>query len=149
MPTITFRIDPITITAVTEPDHAPPPHGTLRWHVGPMLTQGDAMPIEVSLTTEQQVRLSITPTTPAGAPAPIDGPATWTLQGSGAVVPIDQTSCWYKAAAPVGDAVVTVQADADMGAGVVTLADTATMHVQTPMATQLGMAAEQPVLQTP
>jgi hypothetical protein len=107
------------------------------------------MPIEVTMTTEEQVRLSITPVTPGGQPAPIDGQAQWSVQGAGTVESIDATSAWYKASTTVGDAVVTVAADADMGQGVVNLADTATIHVQTPMATQLGMAADAPVLQTP
>ena len=103
------------------------------------------MPLEVSLSTEEQVRLSITPTTPGGDPAPIEGTAQWEVDGTCTVQPIDATSAWILAGA-VGDSVVTVAADADLGAGVVTIMDTATMHVANPMAANLGLAAGTPEL---
>jgi hypothetical protein len=106
------------------------------------------MPLEILMSTEEQVRLSITPETPGGAPAPIDGEAHWTVEGACTVTPIDATSCWCIAGTTPGDSVVTVSADADMGQGFVPLADTAVIHVANPMAASLGMSADPPILQT-
>lgn len=106
------------------------------------------MSIEVSVTTEQKVRLAITPMTPAGNPAPLDGPAQWSVDGACTIEAIDDTSAWVSAAATIGDSVVTVTADADLGSGVVPLADTCVVHVANPMASSLGLAADEPVLKT-
>ena len=132
------HIEQITITGTPAP--------SLRWHVGPVQQKGMPMPVEVTMTTEQQVRLSITPTTAGGDPATLDGPAEWTVDGACTLTPIDDTSTWVLASATIGDSVVTVMADADLGTGVVNLMDTATIHVQTPMAENLGMVADEPVL---
>jgi hypothetical protein len=106
------------------------------------------MSIEVSLTTEQQARLSVTPMTPAGNPATLDGEAQWSVEGDCTVEPIDATSAWIKSGTAIGDSVVTVSADADLGSGVVPLADTCIVHVANPMATNLGLEADEPVLKT-
>jgi hypothetical protein len=105
------------------------------------------MPLEVSLSTEEQVRLSITPLTPGGEPAPVDGPAQWSVEGTCTVEPIDDTSAWVLAGA-MGDSVVTVACDADLGSGVVPLGDTCVMHEANPMAASLGLSAEAPILKT-
>ena len=60
---------------------------------------------------------------------------------------IDATSVWVVAGALVGDSVVTVACDADMGSGVIPLGDTCLVHVATPMAAISALAADQPVLQ--
>jgi hypothetical protein len=133
--------DELTITAV--------PALTLRWHVGPIQPKGDGgMPLEVSMSTEEKCRLAITPMTPGGQPAPIDGDAQWSVEGSCTLEPIDATSAWVIAGDSPGDSVVTIAADADLGTGVVPLADTATIHVANPMAANLGLQADQPVLKT-
>src|SRR5262245_44789517 len=126
------------------------PAPTLRWHVGPILRKSGEtpMPLEVSMSTEEQVRLAITPETPGGQPAPVDGQAQWTVEGACTLQPIDATSCWCLAGTTPGDSVVTVSADADMGAGFVPLADTAVIHVSNPMAANLGMSADPPMLKT-
>jgi hypothetical protein len=107
------------------------------------------MPIDVTLTTEEKVRLAITPMTPGGQPAPVDGDALWDVDGDCTVEPIDATSAWVLSGATVGDSVITVSADADMGGGIVTIMDVATVHVGSPMAANLGLAADAPALKTP
>jgi len=104
------------------------------------------MPLEVSLSTEEKVRLSVTPMTPGGQPATVDGAVQWSVEGACTLEAIDATSTWVLAGATVGDSVVTAAADADLGTGVVPLADTATIHVANPMAANLGMEADEPVL---
>jgi hypothetical protein len=103
------------------------------------------MPIDVTLSTEEQVRLSITPMTPGGQPASIDGPATWDVDGTCTLQSIDDTSVWVIAGAQ-GDSVISVLVDADMGDGLLSIMDTATIHVAMPMAANLGLGADAPVL---
>jgi hypothetical protein len=140
---ITIHIDTIEQVTITGT-----PGPTIRWHVGPMqpLT-GGSMPIEVTMTTEMQVRLAITPSTPGGDPAPIDGPAQWTIQGPCTLVPIDDLSTWVRGGpGSQGDSTVTVQCDADMGQGFVPIGDTSLIHVSMPMAASVGLKADEPVL---
>ena len=139
---ITIHIDTVNIQTVTMTGTPGP---TLVWHVGPLCKKGTrGMPLEVSMTTEQQCRLSITPTTPGGDPATIDGEAQWSVEGACTLTPIDATSTWVVAGDHSAIRVVTVACDADLGSGVVPLGDTCLVHVATPMAANLGLAVDQP-----
>jgi hypothetical protein len=132
----------ITITAVSA--------ASIRWHVGPVeLKETTVMPIEVTLTNEEKVRLTVTPMTPGGEPAPIDGEAQWSIEGTCTTEVIDATSAWVISGTEIGDSVLTVACDADLGSGVVPLADTAVIHVHNPMAANLGLAADTPQLKNP
>jgi len=106
------------------------------------------MPIEVTLTTEEKVRLAISPVTAAGNPAPVDGAAKWTVEGACTAEPIDDASAWIIAGTAMGDSTVTVAVDADLGAGVVPIGDTCLVHVNNPMASSVGLQADAPVLKT-
>ena len=142
---MTIHIDTVHIETVTM--LAPQP--SLRWHVGPVQPKGATMPIEVSMTTEERVRLSITPMTPGGQPATVDGEAQWSVEGACTVEPIDATSAWLTSSDTPGDSTVTVACDADLGSGVVPLGDTCLAHVSNPMAAQLGLTAGAPEMKTP
>ena len=142
---ITINIDTVNIDTMSVTGAAKP---YLLWHVGPVIKKGaKRMPLDLSLSSEEQCRLSITPLTPGGDPAPIDGEAAWSVEGTCTVEPIDATSVWV-IAGDVGDSTVTVLCDADMGDGVVHLADTCVVHVATRMAANLGLTADAPVLKT-
>jgi hypothetical protein len=104
------------------------------------------MPIEVSMTNEERVRLTITPMTPGGQPAQVDGAAQWSVEGSCTVEPINDTSAWILSGDTIGDSTVTVGCDADLGEGVVALGDTCLVHVGNPMAANLGLSAGTPEL---
>jgi hypothetical protein len=123
------------------------PAPTIRWHVGPVRCKEVAVPIEVSLTTEEKCRLAIQPMTPGGQPAPVDGPAQWSVEGTCTVEPIDDTSAWLLAGT-MGDSTVTVGVDADLGSGVVPIGDTCLVHVSNPQAASVGLSADAPVLKT-
>jgi hypothetical protein len=124
------------------------PAPSLRWHIGPVQRQEDMrMPIEISMTTEEQCRLAVTPMTAGGQPATVDGAAQWSVEGTCTVTPIDATSAWV-IAGEMGDSTVTVGVDADLGEGVVPIGDTCLVHVQNPMAASVGLAADTPVLKT-
>src|SRR5262245_22912901 len=106
------------------------------------------MPIEVSMSTEEKVRLAITPLTAGGQPATVDGPAQWTVEGTCTVQPIDDTSAWVLSGA-MGDSTISVGVDADLGTGTQPIGDTCLVHVSNPMAASVGLAADAPVLKTP
>jgi hypothetical protein len=132
-------IDQVTITGMPAP--------SIRWHVGPMQAKtGGAMPIEVSMTTEEKCRMAVAPMTAGGQPATVDGAAQWSVEGSCTVEPIDDTSAWVVAGSTMGDSTVTVALDADLGQGVVPIGDTALIHVENPQAASVGLSAEEPVL---
>jgi hypothetical protein len=132
-------IEQITMTGTLAP--------SLRWHVGPMQPKGTGMPIEISLTSEEKCRLSITPMTPGGQPATVDGPAQWSVEGTCTVEAIDETSAWVISGA-MGDSTITVACDADLGNGVVPIGDTCLVHVSNPEAASVGLQADAPVLKT-
>jgi hypothetical protein len=104
------------------------------------------MPIEVSMTTEEKCRMAVTPMTPGGQPATVDGAAQWSVEGSCTIEPIDDTSAWIVSGATLGDSTVTVGLDADLGAGVVAIGDTCLVHVNNPQAASVGLSADTPVL---
>jgi hypothetical protein len=142
---MTIHIDTILIDQVTMTVPAAP---SLRWHVGPVqLKETHVMPIEVTLTTEEKCRLAITPMTAGGQPATVDGAAQWSVEGTCTVESIDATSAWVLAGA-MGDSTVTVGVDADLGAGVIPIGDTALIHVENPQAASVGLAADEPVLKS-
>jgi hypothetical protein len=139
-----IHIDEVHIGTITVVGGQPP---ALQWHVGPVVQQiGGSMPIEVSISTEEKVRLAVTPLTAGGQPATVDGPAQWSVAGACTVEPIDDTSAWILAGSTMGDSTVTVGCDADLGEGVVPLGDTCLVHVSNPMAANLGLSADAPVM---
>lgn len=104
------------------------------------------MPIEVSLTTEQQVRVRATPKTLTGRPAALDGPLTaMVVTGDGSVAPgADDLEVVLKSGDAPGDTTFLISGDADLGEGVVSVEDTVTLHVAGALAANLGLAASAP-----
>lgn len=119
------------------------------WHVG-LVTPKERhtpMPLEVDLTTEQQVRIHATPMTPGGHPATVDGDVQFDVQsGDCTVVRIDSMSADIISGSTPGDCVVLVSADADLGAGVMSVQDTILVHLMNPNAASLGLTVDAPVL---
>ena len=121
-----------------------------RWRIGPVVPKGANMPVELTITREQKCRVFVEPVTAGGQPAPLDGPVQFSISGACTLEPIDDKSVFVVSPGTgVGDSVLTVQADADLGAGVVPLMDTATVHVVDPMASSLGLGVDSPVLKGP
>ena len=104
------------------------------------------MPLTVVMSNEQKVRIQASPITQGGQPAPVEGPVLFVVKaGDVAIEPIDATSAYVVAGLP-GASEVLVSADADLGAGVVTIADTIGVTVSAAMAEQLGLQADAPIL---
>lgn len=126
----------------------PAPLGFMLWKLGPVVTKKESvMPVETVLTTEQRIRATVTPTTPAGNPAPLDGPVTYTVEsGTCTLEPIDDVSTWIVSSDTPGDSVVLASADADLGDGIEHISDTVLVHVEHAQATSLGLSLGQPEL---
>lgn len=105
------------------------------------------MPLDITITNEQKVEITIHPVTAAGTPAAVDGVPVWTPTSgdSGIAVAADGLSAFLISADLPGDTTYLIQADADLGSGVVEVADTIILHVQGALATSLGLSAGTPV----
>lgn len=103
--------------------------------------------LELTITTEQMVRVTIKPVTDTGKPAKLDGAPKWerTSGDSPLEVAEDGLSANLVSSDVPGDSTFLVTADADIGDGVEEIADTITLHVLGALATNLGMVADAPV----
>jgi hypothetical protein len=102
------------------------------------------MPLDISSTNEEQVPVTATPVTASGNPAQIDGALTVTVQsGDGTVLQDPAFPLVFRAVSGAvgGVTVYAVSADADLGAGVVTISDTVTYNVTSASAASFGLAA--------
>jgi hypothetical protein len=99
------------------------------------------MPLEFDLTNEEKVTgVTFSPTTSAGQPASIEGsPTVSVLSGDGSTQDTGSDLPDFVSGTAPGDTVFLVEADADLGAGVVTISDTVTLHVTGAQATNLGL----------
>jgi hypothetical protein len=104
------------------------------------------MPLEVNCTTEEKVTgVTYSPTTLSGNPATLDGPPTVTVaSGNGTVedpggLPGGTLPDLLSGDSPE-DVVFLVEGDGDLGAGVVHVSDTITLHVAGAQAKSLGLS---------
>lgn len=107
------------------------------------------MPLELTITNEQQVKVHLTPITDAGKPAKLDGAPVWSVvSGPGKVTPAADglSADLISDDADLSDTIYKVDADADLGSGVTDVADTITLHVLHANATNLGLSADAPTL---
>src|SRR5262245_51794295 len=105
------------------------------------------MPQEVTLSTEQKVMVMIQPLTAAGNPAPVDGAAQFTVtSGTCTIAPVDALTAYVLSGDAPGDSLVTMNCDADLGAGVVPVTDTLMVHVTSATAESLQVAVGNPEL---
>lgn len=120
--------------------------GHFQWGLGPVTQkERETMPLEITLTTEQEVVVTATPVTPAGHPAQVDGPVQFSVQsGTCTVTPMTDMSAKITSSDALEDSVVLVEADADLGAGVESVKDTVLVHVMHQNASSLGLQAGTP-----
>jgi hypothetical protein len=105
------------------------------------------MPLEVTCTNEQKVPIGISPVTEAGKPVLLDGPVVVTvISGDGSVEMIDESNFYVASGDALADSTFLVEGDADLGAGVISIADTIILHVEHANAKSLGMVVGVAVL---
>ena len=99
----------------------------------------------ITITDEQKVLVTLAPTTAAGNPATLDGTPLWTITAGDATVEVapDGLSCTLISGA-VGNSVIEVSADADLGEGVATITDTIDLAVVSAQASSLGLLVGTP-----
>lgn len=104
------------------------------------------MPLELKITSEQQVKVSLSPKTDTGKPAPLDGAPAWSVisGNSQVVVSEDGLSAMLVSSDDPGDTHVLVKADADLGEGIEEISDTITLSVIGATAKNLGLTAGTP-----
>jgi len=97
--------------------------------------------VEITITNEQKVPVSLAPVTQTGKPAKLDGAPKWSvMSGDGTVVPgPDGLTAELVSGESPGDTVYLVEADANLGEGVESIADTITLHVEGARAANLGL----------
>lgn len=105
--------------------------------------------LEIDLTNEQQVKVTLAPKTATGKPAKLDGVPAWSVvSGAGPaqnlIVAEDGLSAELVSNDDPGDIDFLVEADADLGTGVQTISDIIRLHVAGANAESLGLVAGTP-----
>ncbi len=102
------------------------------------------------LTTVQKVALSVAFVDAAGNPATVDGIPAWASSDESIItiadISADGMSCFAVTVGPLGNAQVSVQADADLGAGVRPVTGVIDFEVQAAEAVSASIAAGTPEL---
>jgi len=101
------------------------------------------MPLDLTVTNEQKIQVTLTPVTETGKPATLDGAPTWSVISGNSTLDVaaDGLSAFLVSADDPGDSDFLVKADADLGSGVVEVSDTIRLHVAGAQAKSLGLAA--------
>ena len=99
--------------------------------------------LEVAITNEQKVKITMNPVTQRGLPAALDGAPAWTVVSGSSTIEVaaDGLSAYLISSDAPGDTTYQVEADADLGESVQTLVDTITLHVEGAKAVNLGLTA--------
>lgn len=102
--------------------------------------------MQISITNEQKVRVTLMPVTAAGHPASLDGTATWEVISGNSTVEInaDDNSAELISSDDPGDTEILVKADADLGSGVTEISDVIRLTVLGAQAASLGLTAGDP-----
>jgi hypothetical protein len=104
--------------------------------------------LEMQITDSQQVVLTIRPKNKAGKPASVEpGSVAWTGPAFVAITPSDDGLSATVVAQGIGDDQISVSADADLGAGVVTISGTLPLTVVASQAVSLTIEAGGPTEQ--
>jgi len=104
--------------------------------------------MDIKITNEQQVKVTLTPKTDAGKPVAVDGAPQWTVvSGDATVKPeADGLSAMLVSGESPGDTEILVEADADIGEGVETLSEVIRLTVSGATAKNLGLSVGTPEL---
>lgn len=105
------------------------------------------MPLDLSITNEEKITVTASPTTTTGRPASLDGPLRVSvISGSGSFTqdPAVPNTVTLVSGDDPGDTSYLIEGDADLGAGVTLIQDTAVLHVAGAQAAALGLVAGAP-----
>jgi hypothetical protein len=118
------------------------------WSVGPVQNKNQPVlkPMDLKITNEQQIPVTLTPVTDTGKPAKLDGAPVWSVTSgdSTLIVAGDGLSATLVSSDTPGDTAYLVTADADLGSGVETISDTINLTVTGANAKNLGITSGPP-----
>lgn len=102
--------------------------------------------IQAKITNEQKVKATVNPRTDKGKPVSVDGKPVWTVASGDVTLEVadDGLSATIVSADTPGTSQVLVEADADLGAGVVTISEVIEVVVEGALATNLGVSLGTP-----
>jgi hypothetical protein len=102
--------------------------------------------LSVSISTEEQVLVTLSPITPRGKPAKLDGKPEWAIISGNVTLAVadDGLSCTIVSGEDPGASEVSVNADADLGEGVEPISDLVEIAVSGVKAASLGLSAAAP-----
>lgn len=102
--------------------------------------------MEIKITNEQKVTVTLTPKTDTGKPASLDGVPTWQILSGNSSIEVadDGMSATLISGDDPGDTEVIVKADADLGEGVEELSDVLKLSVVGATAKNLGLTVGTP-----
>lgn len=123
------------------------------WGVGLVTnkTSKDITTMDIKITSEQKVTVTLSPKTDSGKPAKLDGMPAWSVisGNSQVVVSEDGLSASLVSADDPGDTEILVKADADLGEGIEEISDIIKLSVVGATAKNLGITVGTPELKTP
>lgn len=97
----------------------------------------------ISINNEQKIRVTLSPKTAKGAPAQVEGEPIWTVESGDATIEPDPGALSvFIVSGNIGDSIIRVSADADLGPGVRTIEDSIELTVTAPEASSLGLTVE-------
>lgn len=104
------------------------------------------MPLTVSITNEQKVKVTLTPKTDTGKPASVDGVPTWQVLSGGSSIEAadDGMSAYLISGNDPGDTEIIVKADAELGEEIVEISDIIKLSVVGATAKNLGLTVGTP-----
>lgn len=101
--------------------------------------------MDIQITDEQKVLVTLAPKTQSGKDATLDGDASFTVEsGDATVEPQPGGLSAYIVSGAQGPSSIKVSADADLGEGVRTIEDTINLTVVGAEATNLGLVVGSP-----
>lgn len=121
-------------------------HGHFEFAFRPVQPKTNNMPLDITLTNEQQVTVTLKPVTATGKVATLDGVPEWSVvSGQATVIPAaNGLSAVVRSSDDPGTSQLLVTADADLGAGVVEISDTIQVTVEGARASALGLTVGTP-----
>jgi len=107
------------------------------------------MSLELRCTNEEKIPISVNPATASGKPVNLDGPIIVTVtSGDGTVEMIDDRNFFVVSGEVLEPTTFLIEGDADLGEGIVTVADTIILTVEGALAKSLGLSAGPAVIVT-
>ncbi len=104
--------------------------------------------MEITITNEQKVKVTLNPVTAAGKPAELDGEPMWSVSSGSCTLDVaeDGMSAYVISGDDAGPSVILIDADADLGEGIENIQAHLDVTVVGARASQLGATVGTPEL---